>query len=244
MPKELNKQSLCGLPTDDQGYFHRFGGRDIWDEADSTIDDEESKQCVLATMVFVGTLINALQICRKTQITLEEAIKSAEKWKTILPWTEQPIEYGDCVSLFTLSDFNLEWLNELPTLQLFQREDGLETLAITLIGLYEQQENTGDWSEALYITYCNYVAYGVKQLAESWDRTTQPYLAPLYHTGEVEKQSFEQWSHVFFHDYTYENQLARPFQLYDLETKETIEGYYKNGVLYSYQSQDIFRVRH
>lgn len=239
MIRELKKQSLYGLPTDTQGYFHRFTGRAMLEEAESATDSEEARQCLLATLAFIGRLVNGLQICRKTQIPLEEAMEFAQEWEMTLPWTETPLQYDGAVSLWSLSDFHLQWLKELPNQQLYQRDEGLMTLAMTLVDLFGGRIDVRTWSLSLFATYCNYIAYAVNQLADHWDTTALPYLAPLYHTGEVEKQSLGQMSNVFFHGFSYKDHLARPFALYHSETGDITQCYNKNAVLHPYKAPDF-----
>lgn len=223
MATEEMKEKLWGMPADTQGFRHRM---DIKTYLADTNDTEEMKQRVFSAIHFVGTLVNTLQICRKNQVSWEEAESEATKWESLLPWKEESVEVGDGTSFLSLSDFEEDFIKGLPTLQLLERDKGLVALGDRCMKKYVEEKELGSSSIKLMTLYNGYVVYAVNQLAEYWDKTSMPYLAPLYPTAEVEESSLGAWSSQVYFNYCHHCHLAQPFDLYRTEDTAFVEKYF------------------
>lgn len=215
------EQAVFSMPKDKQGYFHRYGVKDLEQYK------EEDMEKVLSTIYFVEKLVNVLQIQRKTGFSWGEAEDYWQKWRKSLPW-EGSISAPDCSSsVLLLEDLNEnygdDFLKNLPEAQLFQRDKQLQQLGWTLFDYYQDiQEVSIDLDDIGHL-FLKYVVYAIKELLRCWDTSALEYVAPLYRTSSFEEESFGQLSQFYFSNFCYPEEIL---SVYSTEKKEIVRGFY------------------
>lgn len=209
------------MPKDKQGYFHRYG------VADFSQLQEEALQPVLASVQFAEKLVNILQIQRKTGLSVEESEVYWGKWSRNLPW-EGGFPPADCggsvIGIADLHDYlGEDFLQHLPQTHLFQRDEALNQLGVALFEIYlEKAEVSMDMEDKGHL-YLKYVVYAISDLCRCWDETSLQYVAPLYRTSSLEKESFGELSQFYFTNFCFHEKIA---DVYSPETKEMSQGFY------------------
>ncbi len=213
--KLILPETMYMMPTDKQGFFHRYGKKDF------ALPEEDTGKSVLATMVFVEKLLNTLQLVRKTGLSWAEAQDYWEKWTVALPWKGTLLETQATDSILSLQDISQDLLHKLPQAQLFSRDALLNELGISLTETYHSKVDVPFDPEDINHMYLHYVVFAIKELLTAWDNRAISYIAPLYGSADFEEASFGEERQVQYPNFCYAQDTREAYTSTSLFT-----GYY------------------
>lgn len=213
--------TVIPLPKDKHGFLHLYA---LDKELTKILMGRDNREAykIFDVMKSSCIVVNALNMMRKRDLPLKEAIAYCEDWAKSLPWVDYIFFDKKYVCTLKSDFFSNFFLESLVYDSLTQTEECFKKLYEKLLTTYTSSVAFEDISPDQTMVY-QYLNYAFRDLSLHWESKNVNFIAPIFQIRENDRSkygSLEGQDTIATYEPTYEK-----MDVYEKETGRFLSGY-------------------
>ncbi|WP_317855587.1 hypothetical protein [Chakrabartyella piscis] len=218
------------LPYDGQGFFYRIGEDDL----EITIAESKSNEIPYHFMRFLCIAINTIDLMRKNDLDVDNALDLAHHYYHCMPWKNEIILSPAPLDRLMLDHYedrfiDLHFITSIAALELKERDSMIEEYKKHLYAISDAF-TTRD--TILFEYYFAYLDYAFDELLSHWSTATYRFIAPQFATKPLDLEVFGALSDCIICTSYVPSEIGTT--CYDMENDQLVTGCYNEGAFEPY----------